>query len=293
MKFVPNALSRKVAMQGLLARKHSPQILFGAGVVGVVATTVMACKATLRLEEVLEEAQADITRINEESHSSYSDEDKKKDKAIVYVRSGVAVTKLYGPSILLGVASVSALAGSHHILSKRNAGLMAAYGVLEKGFNDYRARVRDELGDDKDKEFLYGSETVEVLKDGANGPKKSKVKVAHNPSVYAKFFDEFNKNWSHIPEYNFMFLRQQEIYFNQRLQAQGYLFLSDVYDDLGIDQTKESRVVGWLRNGDGNGYVDFGVFDGEGIERMHDFVTGRENAILLDFNVDGVIYDKF
>jgi hypothetical protein len=62
---------------------------------------------------------------------------------------------------------------------------------------------------------------------------------------------------------------------------------------LGIDRSKAGSVVGWVitKEGTGDNFIDFGVFDGDN-PRARDFVNGREGSILLDFNVDGVIYDK-
>lgn len=299
MKYVPEVVSSNVARQLLLAQKHSPAILFGVGVVGVVATVVLASRATLRLEEVIEESEKQLYMAEEQhtsNHVNYSDVDYKKDLAIIYTKSALSVTKLYGPTIIVGFVSIGCLAGSHHILTTRNAGLMAAYAAVEKAFVEYRQRVTKELGPEKDREFRYGVESHEVVEDTAKGPKVALVKRAGSgePSMYARLFDSNTRSWQSEPMYNAYFLRSKQNYANDLLHARGHVFLNDVYDDLGLSRTAAGAVVGWYinkENKNDSNYIDFGIFDPDN-PRARDFMNARDGAILLDFNVDGVIYDK-
>lgn len=291
MKFVPNAVTRKVARQILVSQKHSPTILFAAGVTGMVGSTVLACRATLKLEDVLEETQANLNTARTLQHEKYSEEDRKRDLAIIYARGTVKMAKLYGPAFVLGVTSIACLTSSHHILSKRNASLTAAYVALEKGFKEYQQRVEDELGPEKAEEFRYGTEEQEVKDEKTGKTKKVKRVSSNGASVYARFFDEFCRSWNKTPEYNLCFLRAQQNYANDLLRARGHVFLNDVYDLLGIDRSQAGAVVGWIISDEGDNFIDFGIFDGDN-DKARDFVNGREGAILLDFNVDGVIFDK-
>ena len=109
-------------------------------------------------------------------------------------------------------------------------------------------------------------------------------------SPYARFFDETVYEWKPDPLMNKCFLDAQQRYANNLLEARGHIFLNEVYDMLGFQRTREGAVVGWIKNGDGDGYVDFGIYDGN--ERSRAFVNGHETSILLDFNVDGTIWDK-
>ena len=292
MKFVPNAVSRKVGRTALIAGKHSPTILFAGGVVGFGATVVLACKATLKVEEVLVEHQKKMQDVETVQHKTYTEKDRKHDKAILYTQTIVKLGRLYGPSIALGTLSVAALTGSHHILSKRNAGLTAAYAALERGFNEYRARVRGELGEEKDLEFRHGTIEVKETVEGKNGP-ETKTKKVLNPSgrsIYARIFDEFNPNWQSVPELNKVFLSSVQNYMNDRLHARGHLFLNEVYDALGLERSKAGALVGWTISDKGDNFVDFGIFNGEFANNQ--FVNGQTGAVLLDFNVDGLIYNE-
>lgn len=294
---IRNAVTGKIGRQLLVGKKHSPTILFASGVVGVVATTVLASRATLRLDEVLIEAQADMTKaksVREEYPERYSDLDLKKDMTFLYVRTAVKITKLYGPALIVGGLSIASLTGAHNILTKRNAALTAAYAAVEKGFAEYRQRVVSEYGAEKDRELRYGKETSTTVVEDKNGPKKvERTHASSRNSIYARLFDENNKNWNTNPEYNLLFLRAQQNYANDRLTRKGYLMLNDVYDMLGIERSTAGQIVGWLKDGNGNGFVDFGIFDNNGnAERFYEFMVGRENAILLDFNVDGPVHTQ-
>lgn len=281
-------LPREVSMALLKANKNSPTILFGAGVVGVVGTVVLASKATLKLSDIVDESAATLDKINTVEHADYSDQDRQKDKVIVYTKTALDITKLYAPAISLGVISVGLLAGSHNILNRRNVALSAAYKGLDKAYREYRERVADEIGIEREQKIWRKSDAVAVIDEDG---KKSKVQV-HNGtggSPYKAVFDELNPNWQKSAEYNTLFISGMQNYANDLLRARGYVFLNDVHDLLGIERTKAGQIVGWVWNGDGDNYIDFGVFSniGDGMR----FVKGEEMAIWLDFNVDGEVLD--
>ena len=274
----------------LLSKKHSPAILTTVGVVGVVTSAVLASKATLRLEETVEDIQEHLEVARERSDG---DTDKHtKEIAYIYARGTLKITKLYGPSVSLGIASIACLIGAQGIMHKRNVALAAAYKAVEQGFSEYRKRVVEDLGVDKDREYRYGPLVTEDIQDEKTGEVVTIKRFDPNGvSVYAKFFDEYSAQWSKTPEYNLIFVRCQQNYANDLLKARGHLFLNEVYDMLGIERTSAGSVVGWVMSEDGDNFVDFGIYD-FGSEKSREFVNGQERSILLDFNVDGVIYDR-
>lgn len=296
MKFnVPSAASRRAAMLVLKTKKHSPTILFGSGIVLGVATVATACKATLKIESVLDRHEEMAEKIKTVQSPDYSERDRKSDMTKLYIQTVAQFTKLYGPSILLGMASVACLTQSHRILSSRNAALTAAYSAVDKAFKEYRSRVVADQGAEKDREYRYGSETKEVLVEDTNGPKKKKVKVPGDGkySMYARLFDETNPSWQNNAEYNMAFLRLQQNWANDRLRSRGHLFLNEVYDCLNLEHTPAGSQVGWLYNkGTGDDYVDFGIWDDKNMDSTVNFMSGLEDCLFLDFNVDGVIWDK-
>jgi hypothetical protein len=288
---IKDLVTSKAARQILTVQKHSPVILFGAGVAGVVGAAVLASRATLKLEDILVNHQKDMDSLNEVK-GRMTEENAVKAKAFIYTKTIMDIGKIYAPAVVIGMVSIGCLTGSHVVLTKRNAGLTAAYAALEKGFKEYRRRVVDEFGDEKDREFRYG--TVTVTEENSKGERITTKKVDPDglPSIYAKLWDSTNLNWNQNPDYNLMFLRAQQTWANDRLRAKGHVFLNEVYDDLGLERTPEGAVVGWLWDKDGDNYIDFGIFDRQMQPQHLGFFTGREDAVWLDFNVDGVIWDK-
>lgn len=304
IKSAGNAISKV----GFKIRKHSPEILVTAGVVGTVASAVMACKATTKVSDILEDTQNKVNQVHavledeNVSEDKYSQEDGKKDLAIIYIQSGVKFAKLYAPAVALGALSLGCILTSNNILRKRNVALAAAYATIDQGFKEYRGRVVERFGEAVDRELKYNikaqkvTETVVDEETGKEKKVKKTIEVVGDPnqySDYARFFDESCAAWEKDPEYNLMFLKAEQSYANDRLRANGYLFLNDVYDRLGIPRSKAGQVVGWVYNEDnpvGDNYVDFGIYD-INREVVREFVNGYERSILLDFNVDGNIWD--
>ena len=305
MNSIMTTLTRSLSRSGLKLRKHSPEILLVAGIVGAVTSAVMACKATLKANDIVEESRTQIDTIHEVSENpemaeKYSEEDKKKDLAIVYTQTAVKFIKLYGPSVLLGVASLGCMVGSNRILNKRNVALAAAYATVDKGFKEYRGRVIERFGKELDKELRYNIKAQEFEKitvdDNGNETVTTETVEVADPnhySPYAIIFDDGNTGWDKDPELTKFFLIQQQNYANDLLKSRGHLFLNEVYDMLGAKRTKAGAQVGWVydeKNASGDNFVDFGIFDINN-PKARDFVNGYERVIILDFNVDGVILD--
>lgn len=297
MKFVPaalqNACTAKSARAVLTVKKFSPEILTVAGVVGVIGAGVMVGRATLKSVPVIETLKENKTTIMTAFEDGMIDE-KTKNKGITqeYTRAALGLAKNYGPAVTLGLASITCLLGAHGIMKKRNAAMAAAYKTVEETLNKYRDRVREDLGEEQERDLFHNLEEKEIINPETD--KKEIVKIPTDPSKYsgyARIFDETNFNWEKTPEYNLLFLKAQQKFATDRLRARGHLFLNEVYEALGLQHTAEGAVVGWFMDDNSDGYVDFGIFDLDN-ERARDFVNGYEPAIVLDFNVDGLIYDK-
>lgn len=218
---------------------------------------------------------------------------------MTYVKTGLKLVKLYAPAVVLGSLSVTAILYSNGILRKRNMALAAAYATVDGSFKDYRNRVIDRFGEEVDKELRYNIKPLTVeektIDENGNEITTEKTVLVADPgehNMYTKIFDESSCYWSKTPDYNQMFLIGRERYANDKLNAQGYLFLNDVLEMLDIPKTKEGQIVGWVKdpkNG-GAGYVDFGIFNANK-KANREFVNGYEPSIWLDFNVDGNILD--
>lgn len=314
------SMTRTLNRAGLQLKKHSPEILLVTGIVTGGIALVAACKATTKLESVLAETKNNVEQVHECAAAGeiriqegeeirsveYTEDDSKKDLTIIYAKGVWNVAKLYAPAIGLGAISLTCILASHGIIHKRNTALAAAYTAVDSSFKDYRKRVVERFGEELDHELKYNIKAKEVeevvmQEDGTEAIVSTTVNCIDDPnlpSTYARYFDNMctgfqdtgNREVDH--EHNLKFLKMQQKYATQRLQTVGHLFLNEVYDMLGIPRTSAGAIVGWVydeKNPIGDNFVDFGIYDKYSVN-ARDFVNGRDSVILLDFNVDGPIY---
>lgn len=298
LKYVPQSVTRTGSRAMLKASKNAPQLLFVGGVVGAVGATVLACRATLKVEEVIDDHSKTMIDIKTVQHVNYGEQERKHDTALLYMQTTVKIVKLYGPAIILGSVSIGMLTKSHSLLNQRNAALSAAYAGLQATFDNYRERTQKELGEERERE-IYNDVQVETAKGKKGSVELTKHVGAHGGSQYARFYDETNRNFvpGNNPEMNIMVLRQRENYLNDKLSRKGHLFLNEAYRELGFEDTTAGAVVGWIfdpqgRRKDGivrENRVDLGIWADHNRDALVDFVVHGE-GIFLDFNVDGEIY---
>ncbi|MBR5862196.1 MAG: hypothetical protein IKZ08_02605 [Bacteroidales bacterium] len=312
-----NKITRGLHRTALTIKKHSPEILAVTGVVGIVASGIMACKATTKLDPVLEETKRNIDAVRNAIEAGkatvqdpetkelvqveYTPEDGNKDLTIYYAKGAAELAKLYGPAIIVGVVSIGCMLGSNHILHKRNVALAAAYKAVDKGFKEYRGRVIERFGEALDKELKYGIKSQEVTEEVVNEEtgevttvtKTVEVYDPNNYSPYSVVFDDGNKGWDKDPNVTKCFLIHTQNYANDLLKRRGHLFLNEVYDMLGVKRTKMGNIVGWIYNEEepiGDNFVDFGIFNTCN-PKVREFLNGDERVIILDFNVDGNVLE--
>ena len=293
-----NGVASKTVMK---LKKHSPEILVVAGIAGTVVSAVLACKATTKVAEILDETKGTLDTIHEGMETGaingqeYTTEDGKKDTVVVYAQTGMKLAKLYGPAIILGTLSITSILASNNILRKRNVALGAAYAAINKSFKEYRGRVIERFGEQVDTELKYGIkakkfEEIEVDPETGKEKKVKKTVMVADPKLqsgYAVYFDSKSRNYETNPDYNRMFLKAQQAFANDKLQTRGHLFLNEVLDDLDLPRTPAGQIVGWTKDGP-DGYVNFRIVE---VERETE--DGRhEPALLLDFNVEGNIWEK-
>lgn len=293
-----NGVASKAVMK---LKKHSPEILVVAGIAGTVVSAVLACKATTKVAEILDETKGTLDTIHEGMETGaingqeYTTDDGKKDTVVVYAQTGMKLAKLYGPAIILGTLSITSILASNNILRKRNVALGAAYAAIDKSFKKYRGRVIERFGEQVDTELKYGIkakkfEEIEVDPETGKEKKVKKTVMVADPNLqsdYAVYFDSKSRNYETNPDYNRMFLKAQQAFANDKLQTRGHLFLNEVLDDLDLPRTPAGQIVGWTKDGP-DGYVNFRIVE---VERETE--DGRhEPALLLDFNVEGNIWEK-
>ena len=223
-----NGVASKTVMK---LKKHSPEILVVAGIAGTVVSAVLACKATTKVAEILDETNGTLDTIHEGMKTGaingqeYTTEDGKKDTVVVYAQTGMKLAKLYGPAIILGTLSITSILASNNILRKRNVALGAAYAAIDKSFKEYRGRVIERFGEQVDTELKYGIkakkfEEIEVDPETGKEKKVKKTVMVADPNLqsdYAVYFDSKSRNYETNPDYNRMFLKAQQAFANDKL----------------------------------------------------------------------------
>lgn len=302
-------ISRGIHRVGFTFKKHSPEILLATGLVSGVACVISACKATRKLDSVLENKrkfEEEFTAYIEDYGYSeeYTEEDAKKDLALVNVKTGWELVKLYAPAVGFGAISIASILGSHNIINKRYLSAAAAYTATLGDFNDYRERLIErfcDTGKDLDRELRYNikAEEVEepvVHEDGTETVVKKTVKKVDltELSDFSIVFTDGCKGFDpNFPEYNRQFLNHLQAHWNKVLQEDGYVFLNDIRRDFGLNRTQLGQVVGWVydpKNPDLQNVIDFGLdrFDREDVV---EFFNGNEASIIIDLRPDGEVYE--
>lgn len=291
---LPNIVTRKMGTGKLSLQNNTPAILTGAGVVGFIASTALTIRAAQKAQPAVVNFQVDLAKAKMHAEDEeWSEKETRRAVTKVYADSSLELLKIYGPALAVGSAAIVCVIAGHGMMAKRQASLVAAYTGLDAAYRAYRARVREEFGEEKENSLYTDVKKMRIFE--PDGPDEGEMVIDENdqlPSPYAKFFDPTNPNWSKTPEYNLMFLRAQQQMANDRLVAHGYLFLNEVYESLGLERTQAGQMVGWrydaAKNRSGDGYVDFGLY-AIGDECNRAFVNCIEPTVLLDFNVDGII----
>lgn len=284
-------------------KKHSPEILVAAGIGTGIVATIVACKQTIKANDIVAEARKSLQNIEDvkelaaNNEVEYTEENEQEDRKTIGMQVAVGMVKTYALPVGLGILSITCILAGHHILKKRNVALAAAYSALSTDFMNYRKRVVDKYGKDVDFMLKNGLEK-QIVANQVVDPETGEVKETKEEvltyegdklSQYARVFDEVGSTqWTPSADHNRAFLLMEQNYFNERIRTRGYIFLNEVYERLGFRPTKAGSVVGWVyQNADYEG-IDFGIFTAH-TQKAAEFLEGTEPSIILDFNVQGDI----
>lgn len=289
MNYIPRNVSRFGYRQVLKFKKNSPTIMVVSGIVGLGVTAVMAAKATRNVDPILEKHAKQRIDISVDAVDS---RDEQMKVVRLYSETGLNLLKLYGPTLVVGTLSASSVLYGHNVLKGRHVATMAAYTGLMEQYKAYRARVAETVGTELEESIFGGA--IGKWEEDPEHPGEYKMqaqKYVQPAGTYLRpFFDESNPNWTQDPIANYLFLKGVQTHMNRILDLRGHLFLFEVYDALGMPRTKETIVAGWLLNGNGDGFVDFGFMTDQSPEAAL-FRNGAERSVRLNFNIDGVIWD--
>lgn len=308
---IVNSLVRTAKTVGRALKNAAPEIAVVGGTIGLVTAAVIACKETPKAMKVVEEHQEKVETVEQalengvtSAGEDYTEEDAKHDKTMIFVQDGLQLVKVYAPAVILATVSIVSIFAGGRIFRKRITALTGAYALLEQNFSKYRNGVIDKFGKDIDRELRYGikKELHEKAETDENGNTKTEVEEVETTnydgySDYARFFDESSPYWQKNGGMNLSFLVAQQSFATDKLKRDGVLFLNDVYTMLGIPRTAQGQQVGWVYDPDRtdiDSYVDFGISEVmRNKKRYQEFVRDYERSLLLDFNCDGSILNKF
>lgn len=302
MKINTKTLRKSFKKAQLTVRKHSPEILMVAGVIGTVAGAVMACKETLELEDVLDECKQEKMELEEQYAmcEEYSEDALKKDQVKLTIKQVAKIVKLYAPSVIMEATSIGVIFASNDIMRKRNASMAAAYATLNSMYKRYRQNVIESYGEEVDKDMRFGvkhEKVTEIDEDGNKVKVDARIVDLDNTALaisdYSRFFQAGCKGFdASSGRYNLLYLKGIQAMFNNKLIADGYVMLNDVYRELGFDTIPEGWSIGWVydeANPIGDNYIDFGLYEAR--NKNQRAVNDWEPVILMDFNVDGNLYE--
>ena len=282
--------------------KHAPTILSVTASAGVIATGYLAWKAGTRFEDV-EGRDWDRRKECLRNADTIPDEDVPKIERKNRILFILDTVHTVAPAAIVGAATITMIYFSNSISKKRLAAMGAAYATLQTAFDGYKRTMVEALGKESVDKILkpklpnVGKSAEEILssdnKSDAANVSDAVVNSLKALSPYARIIaEESSTCWDPNEDYTSQNLAAVQLWANRRLERKGHLFLNEVFDQLGLSRTREGAVVGWLKNGEGDNYVSFGDFDASIYRVPSDDYTRVDSNFIVDFNVDGVIWDR-
>lgn len=208
------------------AKRHSPEILTGIGIAGMITTTIMAVRATPKALTIIGECEVD--------------ENRKLSKAEVVK----ATWTCYIPSAIVGGASIACLVGSTSVNLRRNAALAAAYSCAETALREYQDRVVEVIGEKKE----------QTIRDAVAKERIEKHPVSEQQILYTGHGDTlcYDAWCSRYFKSDIEVIRRAIHELNDRLRVDNYISLNDFYDSIGLEESKTGEILGWNI---GKGYI--------------------------------------
>lgn len=296
---------------GFWGRQNAPGLMIGGGLSFMLGGVILACIETMKMEEIVGEAQAEIEAIEDtlEKSETYTEEEAKSDKASVYLRTTGKTLVNYAPAIATEVLGTLLILKGANIYNNRYSIMSACAASAILDLKEYRDRTIERFGEDVDRELRYGIKSEEIKEKITDENGKTKVvkktlKLTDGdeevrPYDYRRTFDHHNPYWDKDMDCNLFFIRSQQSMFNDKLKVEHHVFLNDVLQALGFQPTRAGQEVGWNYDPDNpsiDNFVDFGIYVTDEVERIPigdgEFQETRNRVVKLDFNVDGSIINK-
>lgn len=308
---IGEAASRLGSKAAFKLKKATPELLLIGGIACIVGGTIMACKATKKASDILDDGHEDVERIkgtidnmletgaleieNEEENKPIFDKEIKREIAKLKLRTLGRVAAAYAPAVAVGSAGIAMIFTSHGIMKRRHGMLLASYNALDAAFKTYRARVlEEEDGKERDRRYLRGDVrdlTVDEMNEFkfVNKVNQDAARMIDDSAWDGPYCCQFNSmtsgRFSMHPFSNLNTIREVESIMTNRLHLKGYIFLNEVLYELAMDPVPWGQLVGWIWDSDGE-------YDTIDISAVEEFPDTPGSSITLEFNCDGAIWDK-
>lgn len=242
---------------GIMLKKHSPEILTGLGVAGMITTTIMAVKATPKA----------IMLINEK-------EVEQRVEKLTPVETVKTVWKCYIPAVITGVASVACIIGASSVNAKRNAALATAYTLSETALKEYKDKVVETIGPKKEEEIRSA-----IAKDKLEKDPVIQAEVIDTGAGMTLCYDALSGRYfrSDVDK-----IRRAEYMLNRMILMEGYISLNDFYYEIGLDPIKVGDKLGWSSRQERYIDINFGSA----------LTADQVPCLVIDFHV-APIYDYY
>lgn len=203
--------------------KHSPEILIGMGVAGMITTTVLAVKATPKALMLIEERKEEL------------DVDK-----LTPIETVKATWKCYIPAAATGAVAVACVIGSNSVNNKRNAALATAYKLSETAFAEYREKVMETIGDKKEKTIKD-----KISEDKIKENPVSKTEVIITGKGQTLFFEPLSSRYFYS---NIDLIKRAENKLNKEIITDPFdagRTVNEFYEEIGLPTTATGDNLGW------------------------------------------------
>ena len=204
---------------GRTIEKHSPEILTGIGIAGMVTTTVLAVKATPKAIKLLEK------------------ERKRRNEELTAVDVVKTTWKCYIPAVVTGATSVACLIGASSVNMKRNAALATAYSISHTALTEYQEKVIETIGEKKERAVRD-----KIAEDRVKNNPVSNNSVIMTERGNTLCYDAMSGRYfrSDIDK-----IKKAENFLNNRLINEMYFSLNEFYEELGLEPTRLGDELGW------------------------------------------------
>lgn len=243
-----NAIIAAAKTAAVFLKKNESRIELGAGIASLVGCVIVSSKATLKINDILDEGKADLEKVNtglemvkegKVSPEEYTEKDAATDRFIAYRKMVIKMIKNYLPAVVFGVVGIGLLLKSHAVMESRVKELASEVAAISSSFMNYRQNVVNELGEDADRRFLIGQKNEETKENNssfetANNPTSFVYEIDIASGLYDKNVDIYNGN---------LIAAERDV--NDKLNNEGTLTVAEIIKVLGKRRKPTQAEMHW------------------------------------------------